>query len=130
MYMGEPVAVLRVAKQAEGLDGFVLQFWGFLTTGYAAKDFARFRRAALRQHEQCFALLFGSAVAGEHFFEHRSRPLGVAVHQASNRKNLQFLVSDVPRVHRLAGGLPELHFARLAVVDPAALWEPAVEVGG
>ena len=77
-------------------------------------------QTALRQHEQRALLQLGRLRALQQVFEQRQRALGVGLHDAVKRHQLEVLVGFAFGRHGLPGGLLDFDLERLGVVEPAA----------
>ena len=126
----ENLPVLGAVHRAEEADRAQLEIRVRAALGDAADDLARPRRAALRQDEQRVLLHLDRAGARQQLLDHRQRAVGIALHQPAQREQLELFVVLRFGRHGLAGRLPQLDFERLRVLQPLAVLEALLEIGG
>src|ERR1700687_51072 len=124
------LAGLRSAEHCQILDGFALEIGIALAARNLAQNFARLRRAALRQDKECLGFFFGrSGGAFEDLAEPRHGAIGVAIHDSAKGQHPELIIFLSFRVNGLPGGLADFKFQRVGVFLPAALWEAALDLG-
>src|SRR5215470_15668029 len=105
---------------SEIFDCLALQLGMSLSTDYIDKDLLGFRSVALRQHKQGMGLDLGTVGRVENPLDLGNGALRIAVHEAVEGQDLDFVVAVILRIDGPARGLANFDLEGIGIFEPGA----------